>query len=105
MKERLDIVKELLNNPEKLSFMAIELSQYDWDYDWKKETLTAKALNQIFMTYHKNNYDLLSRWADFIELRDDIEYENKNVHKIIGILSTPEIYWILSEKEFIDILK
>lgn len=106
MNSRLNIINKLLNNPKDLDFIEERLNKFKWDYTWKKSILTKDNLEKVFIN-NIDNYDFLSHWADIIELRDDVEYENyseSNISEIINILSTPEINWILTKEDFFEIL-
>ena len=97
MKNRQQILQELVTFSQPLEFIAKELSQFEWDYDGKpfliKPIHIVNILNRFLFG------DLTAKeiedWANLIECREDLEYDKSNqeqLDKIIDELANPDIY-------------
>ena len=108
--ERFNLISKLFNLNKNLDIIEKGLNKFDWDYTWKTLVLTSDNII-ILLTYYLNNkldYDYLIKWANIIELRDEIDYEEgyeEVISEIINILSSPEINWKLNNIEIKKYIK
>ena len=73
----------------------------NWDVEKPLVILTSNILQMLLRKYilGEINASELQYWAEFVELRDDIGYEEKNedvLREVIFELATPEINRVLS---------
>jgi|GEM_PF-2681458 hypothetical protein len=76
--KRLKIIRELIEKPIDLEKINISLNSFDWDYEGECILLHRKNLMDIFDRYLSKEVDgnFLKNWADIVELREEVEYEN-----------------------------
>jgi hypothetical protein len=104
MKDRLNLIEEIIHWPDTIQVYKEKMNEYSWDYEWETVILKWSDISSLLSKYldNKLDYEYLVIWADLIELRDEIEYENKYeniISEIITILSTPEVNWELTIRE------
>lgn len=73
-----------------------ELSLYDWDYVGSPAILDKGIIKDILTRYIAGQLDTAAiyEWADFIELREDIDYpeqEDAIISEILHILANPAL--------------
>jgi hypothetical protein len=94
--ERRVLLKKALYLDDDFSMIVKKLSEYEWDYEGIPVILDRETLKNILSRYLSGELSQTAvyEWADFIELRDDIDYpeENENLlSEIIHDLANPRI--------------
>lgn len=93
MRERRDILADLVHLNGDLSSLKSELSQYSWDIELPLINVTKFDLSAVLKRCIDGiiNYDKLESWANAIECRDDLSFEDDKLQEIIFELANPEI--------------
>jgi hypothetical protein len=94
MRQRKDILSDLLEFNSPLNGIQEELNRYPWDIE---EPLIILAKRHIVSTLQKAvngilSFEEIENWANAIECREDIEFENEKVKEIIFELANPELH-------------
>jgi hypothetical protein len=94
--KRIVLLKTVLKAQDGFQTSIKELSHYSWDYDGAPALLDKPAVKDILTRYVAGELgqEAVHEWADFIELRDDIDYpENEEdlLAKILHELANPQI--------------
>ncbi|MER8761483.1 MULTISPECIES: hypothetical protein [unclassified Mesorhizobium] len=88
---RIDIVNRLVHlDGGAPSLFTDMLREFEWDYDGLPYILTRDDVSDILERYidGKLSSEELEAWADAIELREDIQYEEKNEDWINDVIFT-----------------
>ncbi|WP_026995300.1 hypothetical protein [Flectobacillus major] len=93
MKNRKDILNELIYFNANLNQLENELSKFAWDLDEPTIVLTKNILSNVIRRCINNEISFveLESWANLIECRDDIGFEDEETQNIMFELSNPEI--------------
>lgn len=85
---RLTVIEELLARSRPLDALERELSSYPWDFSGKGVEISVKHLQQVLEAYimGKMTSDEVEKWANLIELREDIEIPEGTEVKIDSVL-------------------
>lgn len=94
MIDRLEIVGDLLAFSKPLNVLSEKLNMFCWDYEECPATLNSQHMVNILNRYLDGELvdTDLEQWADLVEGREDIVYEEANEEKIehiINILANP----------------
>lgn len=96
MERRLDLVRRVVEWNDRPFEAMREIIQYEWDYEGIPFTLHRSHVENIlrrFLSGELSSKDV-EEWADFIEMRSDIDYEERYrdwLSDAIFILATPAI--------------
>ena len=107
--DRKTILNKLINYEEPLEVLHSELSRHEWDLDKELIELRREHIVNIIQKYLNNEItkDELIGWANAVEMRDDIEYENgheKLIATTLNELNTPEINNPIKREYLLDII-
>jgi hypothetical protein len=93
MRNRTEILKELALLQSDVKALKKELSQYPWDIEKPLFKISAEDFSNVLKRSINNEIDFetLTNWANVIECRDDLEFENQEMQEIIFELANPEI--------------
>lgn len=93
MRTRIEILNDLVTLKSDCRQLEKELAQYPWDMD--DPLLILQKQDVIAVVHRCINKEIsfkdLNDWADVIELRDDIDFEDEEVKQLIFELANPEI--------------
>lgn len=91
MKNRIEILTDLLNLNADPKDLQIELHQYPWDSEVSLIVLTKVLFLNVIKKAINNNltFGEIEDWANVIECRDDIEFEDEKVQEYIFELANP----------------
>ncbi len=97
---RKEILTDLISLLDDVEILQHELINFSWDIEeplvlFQKSNLI-KVLNKFFSS--EINLAVLEKWANAIECREDIEFENDDLQEIISEIANPTLYEITSEK-------
>ena len=86
--QRTFLIKQLLKAKDDFPLLVQRLDQYEWDFDGTPVLLEKKHLKNILSRYLKEEVsdDFLYEWAEFIELRDDIDYLEEDEETLLEII-------------------
>ena len=89
--ERINLIKKWIDYSPPDRKIIDEIKKFGWDFDGKPFILKAEHIIKILKRYHRNDLtrDEVTEWADFIEMREDIDYLIYD--DIIFHLAAPEI--------------
>lgn len=94
MRERKIILEELIKYTDNIKELTNELSQFPWDCSEPIIIITVKDILSIMDRYISGEIgiDTLENWANTIECREDIGFENDNLSELIVRLANPVLY-------------
>lgn len=93
---RIETLNNLVSYSKPLHLLSNELSNYSWDYTELPVILTTKHLSNILKRCILGDISVLEveNWANLIECREDLDYEELNyerIEEIIFRLANPEL--------------
>jgi len=93
MRNREDILKDLVNLKSNLAELQKELSQYSWDIETPVLIINRMDFTNVLQRCIDDKLTFLEveNWANAIECRDDLGFEDNNVQEIIFDLANPDI--------------
>jgi hypothetical protein len=91
MRNREDILTDLVNLNGNLFDLQKEISGYTWDAPQPLLVVKKADLLNVLQKSIDDDiiFDNLENWANFLECRDDIDFENDDLQEIIFELSNP----------------
>ena len=106
MRSRLEVLNDLVTINGNINFLSNELNEYSWDGDETLLTVTRKQLIQVLekVTGKQIEIHKIEDWANLIECREDLDFEDELTKKIIFEIANPTLFGEISElqlKEFI----
>jgi len=109
MRSRKDILKDLVLLNGSIEVLQRELSQYSWDIEKPLLKINAKTFSKILKRSINNEIDFgtLTKWANALECRDDLDFESDNLQEFLFELANPEINGEITKdrlSEFLDVL-
>jgi len=107
VRNRKEILKDLVLLQGHIEVLEKELSQYSWDVEMPLLSVTEIDFINIIQKCINNEIDFetLSKWADAIECRDDLDFVNEKMVDIIFELANSEINGKITEKRLKEIVK
>ena len=93
MRNRINILNDLVCFNESLTKLQDELSKHPWDAKESILIITKVHLSNILKKCINNNITVsdLENWANTIECRDDLDFEDEELQEVIFELASPEI--------------
>jgi len=93
MRNRKNILTDLVYINGNLSELQNELSQYSWDIDEPILIISELHFSDILKRGIENKitFEDIEKWANIIECREDLDFENEKMQEIIFELASPEI--------------
>jgi|SRR5690606_18642512 len=106
MRNREEILYDLIYLRKDLSELEEELFHYSWDIEKPILMITKESFSNILKRSidDKLNFEELVNWANAIECRDDIEFENDVIQENIFDLASPEINGDITKNKLEKIL-
>lgn len=104
MKSRSEILRHIVLFEGDIYALSNELIKYDWDIDTpslciNKEdlfTTLSKFINQQI------SFSIIEDWANILEGREDIDYENEKIKELIYELANPLLFGALTNNKLIQ---
>lgn len=98
MRARVEVLKDLVTLKSDSSQLEKELAQYPWDMEEPLLILRKQDIIAVVQRCINNEilFKDLNDWANVIELRDDIGFEDEEVKQLIFELANPEINGVLT---------
>jgi hypothetical protein len=93
MKSRTETLNDLALLQGDIRILVKELSLYTWDVGSPLVKISAENFSNILKRSINDEIDFetLSNWANAVECRDDLEFENEEMQEIVFELANPEI--------------
>lgn len=94
MRNRAQVLTDLVQLNGSLTELRHELSQFSWDVEEAGFTVTPEHLAKVLSLYSDGKIDAvgLEDWANAIEVREDIEYSEDRIKEIIHELANPLLH-------------
>ena len=108
--DRIKILNCLMNFSKPLDSLSNQLKKLSWDYDGIPVIITIEHLLNVLDNYvaQKITAKQVEDWANLIECREDIDYEEINKERIINTifsrLANPELEGQLNIEECIMLI-
>ena len=98
MDTRKKILEELVSLSRDIKDIKSDLNQFSWDSEEELYTISKNDIMSMLSRYLSSEIDniQLEDWANIIEGREDIGYENEDIEEIILELSNPVLYGDMS---------
>ena len=106
MMAKIDILLNLINFTKDISAIKRDLAKIGFDSESELVTITKNTIANILnrVIDKEISYDLLEEWANLIECREDIGYEDEILQEIIFELANPCLYGEIDEEKICMIL-
>lgn len=106
MRERLDILNDIILLKADVATLVQELSEYPWDIDRPLLKLRYEHLCNILNRFKFGAIDsaVLEDWANAIEVRSDLEFESEDLKQIIFELASPVLYGAITKSRLDELL-
>ena len=98
MRSRTDVLRELVRLSRPLERVQAELGQHPWDSPTPLVILGAEDVIRTLDRFlsHELSMEHVEEWANAVEMRDDIEYDNDLVKEAIFDLANPVLQGVLT---------
>ena len=106
MMAKIDILLNLINFAKDISAIKRDLAKIGFDSESGLVAITKNTIANILnrVIDKEISYDLLEEWANLIECREDIGYEDEILQEIIFGLANPCLYGEIDERKVYMIL-
>ena len=107
MRNRKNILNSLVHLKGELSAIQNELSNFPWDTE-EAVLMISKIdlINVLKKCLHQQiSFETLVNWANAIECRDDLDFENDEMQEVIFELANPEINGKISKDRLREIVE
>ena len=106
IRNRAEILKELVLLQGDIKMLEKELSQYPWDIEKPLVKIGIENFSNVLKKSINNeiSFETLIDWANAIECRDDLEFENEEMQEMIFELGNPEINGEITKERLTQIL-
>lgn len=96
MNKRLKTLKELVSFSKPLDELSRSLSEFTWDYEGSPLIVNSLDIIDVLRRYTSGEIDAdsVERWANMLECREDIEFDEcdeEKLENIIYSLANPEL--------------
>ena len=103
---KIDILLNLINFAKDMSAIKRDLAKIGFNSELELVTITKNTIANILnrVIDKEISYELLEEWANLIECREDIGYEDEILQEIIFELANPCLYGEIDERKICMIL-
>ncbi|WP_299086267.1 hypothetical protein [uncultured Campylobacter sp.] len=103
---KIDILLNLINFSKNISAIKSDLAKIGFNSESELVTITKNTIANILnrVIDKEISYELLEEWANLIECREDIGYEDEISQEIIFELANPCLYGKIDEEKICMIL-
>ena len=103
---KIDILLNLINFTKDISAIKSDLAKIGFNSESELVTITQNTIANILnrVADKEISYDLLEEWANLIECREDIGYEDEILQEIIFELANPCLYGKIDKEKIYMIL-
>ena len=101
MRIRKEILIDLVQNKREVSSLKKELSYYPWDCEKPLYTVDWDDISGVLDQYLLGITDSssLENWANAIESREDLDFENEEVQQIIIEIANPILFGLITREK------
>jgi hypothetical protein len=105
MRNRIDIVRDIVSYKRNLKTLHDELSQYPWDLPEPILEVTASDILNVLQQalIGEITFRELEDWANLIECRDDFSFQSEGLQEIIFQLANPTLNCEINENSLITL--
>ncbi len=91
MRNRAQVLSDLVQLNGDFRRLRDELRQFSWDADEAEFTITFEHVSKVLSLYTNGKIDaaVLEDWANAVEVREDVEYQDDRLKEIIHELANP----------------
>lgn len=91
---RIDVLRDLVSFSKPVDVLSTALSKFDWDYEGQPLIVTGLEIKPVLKRFLAGEFtaDELEMWANLIEGREDLEFEEqkyKLIEHVIYCLANP----------------
>lgn len=88
------ILRDLVYLNDDIVKLQIELVSYKWDVDNPIFIITNDVLHNVLSKLSNENisFDIIEEWANAIECREDLDFENEILREIVIELANPTLF-------------
>ena len=106
LSNKIDILLNLINFAKDISAIKSDLAKIGFNSESELVTITKNTIANILnrVIDKEISYDLLEEWANLIECREDIGYEDEILQEIIFELANPRLYGEIDKRKICMIL-
>ncbi len=103
---KIDILLNLINFSKNISAIKSDLAKIGFNSESELVTITKNTIANILnrVINKEISYELLEEWANLIECREDIGYEDEILQEIIFELANPRLYGEIDKRKICMIL-
>lgn len=85
---RFDVLRDLVAFNKPTSVLSDSLSKFDWDHEGQPLIVTASEIREVLKRFLEGEHSAqaLEDWANLIECREDLEFENKWCEEIANVI-------------------
>lgn len=107
MRNRKDILLELINYNGNITQLQKELSFYEWDIDEPLLTVSKIDVDNLFDKFIRGDINVidLEEWANIIECREDLSFEEEELKEIIHEIANPVLFHELNSERVVNYKK
>ena len=93
MKSRADLLKDLVTLQGNIESLEKDLSKFIWDSEISLYSISVEDFNYVLKKSLNDEIDFetLTSWANALECRDDLGFNNEAMQEFIFELANPEI--------------
>lgn len=108
--DRIKLVQACIGLPVDFDELRRQIAKFGWDYDGQIKAVLSRAdVATILQRYLKSEIGnkQIEDWADFLEGRDDIAFENGAeaiLNEVIHVLANPELHGNMTIKSAQELL-
>lgn len=106
MRNRKDILRDLVLLQGKIEVLQNELSQYSWDIEKPILKINVEDFSNVLKRNINNEIDFetITNWANALECRDDIDFTDEKIQEVIFELANPEINGNITKERLSEII-
>lgn len=106
-RNRKEILKDIIQLNGELDDLQIEILQYSWDTEEPILIINKNDIEHILKKCIDGVIDvkLVEDWANFIECRDDLDFEESNLQNIIFELANPYLHGEITKNVLKEMIK
>lgn len=106
MKTREELLLDLVFCRGNIEELENKLAKYSWDVEEPLLKINTEAFISVLKKCIDNeiNFNKLILWANAIECRDDLDFENEIMQEVIFDLANPEINGAITSKRLLSIM-
>ena len=107
MRSRREILLDIILLNGELPKLLEEISTFEWDVDEPIVTLTRDNLYKVLHKLKNNEFEtnLIEDWANALESRDDLTFENETVKEVIIELANPILNEPLDPRRLTELME